>query len=163
MKCKDRSGIIRIKKHEEEAKKWLKAAGLIWSYMNQELPCSPTLRFPDFVFITVGDWVVILEIDENEHRYYLQKCEIARISELVEGCDGKCLHVIRFNPHGKATKDQLIAAIREACTTNFGIMHDYGCAVEYLGYSENRVMSLDQLMCDMQVEKMAEFGEHKSE
>ena len=130
--------------------RWLTDADLQWTYENKKLPCAPTLRFPDFVFVAIGGWVVILEVDENEHRYYLQSCEIARLSELMDSISCEYLHVIRFNPHGKATKEELIAAIREAVSTNYGVLHDTGCAVQYIGYSEDRVISLDQLSCDLQ-------------
>ena len=149
--CRTRSGVARIKKYEEETKKWLTEAGLHWSYTNTKLPCATTTRFPDFVFATGKEWVVILEIDENQHRFYNEKCEIARLSELMDSKSEGSLHVVRFNPNSKSTtKEELLAALRDAIATNYGVLHDTGCAVQYLGYSADRITSLDQLTCELQ-------------
>ena len=149
--CRTRSGVARIKKYEEKTKKWLTEAGLHWSYTNTKLPCATTTRFPDFVFATGKEWVVILEIDENQHRFYNEKCEITRLSELMDSKSEGSLHVVRFNPNNKSTtKEELLAALRDAIATNYGVLHDTGCAVQYLGYSADRITSLDQLTCELQ-------------
>ena len=149
--CRTRSGVAHIKKYEEQTIEWLTEAGLLWSYSNTKLPCATTTRFPDFVFATGKEWVVILEIDENQHRFYNEKCEIARLSELMDSKSEGSLHVVRFNPNNpKSTKKELLAALREAIATNYGVLHDTGCAVQYLGYSVDRIASLDQLTCELQ-------------
>ena len=57
----------------------------------------------------------------------------------------------RFNPNNpKSTKEELLAALRDAIATNYGVLHDTGCAVQYLGYSVDRIASLDQLTCELQ-------------
>ena len=129
---------------------WLEEAELHWSYTNIKLPCAPTTRFADLVFITIGTWVVILEIDENEHRNYILKCEIARVSELMDSIHARSLHVIRFNPHGKSSKEELLLAIKDAISTDYGVLHDSGCVIQYLGYSQNRIAALEELTCEMQ-------------
>jgi Holliday junction resolvase len=68
-----------------------------YSYRDERLPCAPTNRRPDFVWI-LADHVVIVEVDESCHRHYLRSCEIARILELHESLGGKPMILIRFNP-----------------------------------------------------------------
>ena len=41
---------------------------------------------------------VIVEIDENQHNTYEDKCECARLNEIVNGIGGKSVIVIRYNP-----------------------------------------------------------------
>ena len=42
---------------------------------------------------------VIVEIDENQHKAYLEQCECARINEIVNDNGGKSFIFIRFNPN----------------------------------------------------------------
>lgn len=68
-----------------------------FSYYDQSLPCSPNLRRPDFVWI-LPDRIIVLEVDENAHRHYNRRCEIARITELQEQGGALPLRLVRFNP-----------------------------------------------------------------
>ena len=47
---------------------------------------------------TIPDKVVIVEIDEFQHKQYAEECECARISELVCAVGGRPLTIIRYNP-----------------------------------------------------------------
>ena len=161
MTCRERMCVIklRIKKSEEQVKEWLKEDGIDWTYSNAKLPCAISIRFVDFVFVVNGLWCLMLEVDERYHRYYNQQCEVNRINELIDSAPGYNLHMIRFNPHGKATKEDLIQAIRAGIETNFGGLHDHGVAVQYIGYPEDRVIGLDELSCKLQREAMKTFDE----
>ena len=132
---------------------WLDEAGLVWSHSNKKLPCAPTTRYPDYLFVAL-EHCVLLEVDEHEHERYDPKCEIARISELMDSIDYKSLHVIRYNPHEKGSterrKQEILRVIKDALATNFGAMNDSGCVVQYVGYSNDRIQMLDQLSCTMQ-------------
>ena len=41
---------------------------------------------------------VIVEIDENQHNSYEDRCECARLNEIVSGIGGKPVIIIRYNP-----------------------------------------------------------------
>lgn len=57
--------------------------------------CS--LRKPD-IFIDFGEYVLIIEIDENSHRYYDCSCENKRLMILFQDTGSRPLVMIRFNP-----------------------------------------------------------------
>jgi hypothetical protein len=54
---------------------------------------------PDFVW-DLGFRAVILEVDEHQHKHenYIQRCELVRVSRIVEGYGGIPVHIIRYNP-----------------------------------------------------------------
>jgi hypothetical protein len=54
-------------------------------------------RRPD-VFIDFGEYVVIIEIDENQHTVYDCSCENRRLMELFQDAGRRPLTMIRFNP-----------------------------------------------------------------
>jgi len=58
---------------------------------------------PD-MFADFGDWVLIIEVDENEHTGYT--CENKRLMQLSQDIDHRPLTMIRFNPD-KYIKDDL--------------------------------------------------------
>ena len=129
-------------------------AGLPWSHSNHKLPCAPTTRYPDYLFVAT-EHVVLLEVDENEHRNYNAKCEVSRLSELLDSVGHRNMHVIRFNPNevGSTTEDKkvrVLSAIRTALATNHGCLNDTGCVVQYIGYSVDRIVELDHLSCVLQ-------------
>jgi hypothetical protein len=43
---------------------------------------------------------VVLEVDEHQHKFenYVKRCELVRISRIVEGFGGIPVHIIRYNP-----------------------------------------------------------------
>jgi hypothetical protein len=128
---------------------WLHEAGLVWSYSNKKLPCAPTTRYPDYLFVAPTH-AVLLEVDEHEHGNYNASCEVARISELMDSIDSMNLHVIRFNPNGGIQRPVVLSALRDALATNLGRFNDSGCVVQYIGYSMDRVIELEQLTCTTQ-------------
>ena len=52
---------------------------------------------PDVLFELLSH-VVIVEIDENQHKSYIESCECARINEIVSSIGGKSVIFIRYNP-----------------------------------------------------------------
>jgi hypothetical protein len=54
-------------------------------------------RRPD-VYFELLKHIVIVEIDENQHKSYAESCECARISEIVGSIGGKSVIFIRYNP-----------------------------------------------------------------
>lgn len=132
---------------------WLTEEKLWWSYTNKKLPCAPTLRYPDYLFCCT-DHAVLLEVDEHEHTNYNATCEIARLSEIMDSINHKCLHVIRYNPHSlgntEGKRKRIIDTLRDAMSTNLGRYNDSGCVVQYVGYSENRINQLEDISCRSQ-------------
>ncbi len=61
---------------------------------------------PD-MFADFGDWVLIIEVDENEHTGYT--CNNKRLMQLSQDIDHRPLTMIRFNPD-KYTKDDVKVA-----------------------------------------------------
>lgn len=50
------------------------------------------------IFYDTPTHCVIVEIDENQHKSYEDKCECSRINEIVNGIGGKPVIFIRYNP-----------------------------------------------------------------
>lgn len=148
--------MTRVKKAELQLCEWFDQSGYIYTMSNKKLSCAPTTRYPDFVFIpTTLDHVVILECDEHEHASYEMRCEVARISELIDSVNGLNLHLIRYNPHCRGLRqdkkrDLVISALKDSLGTNLARYNDTGCIVQYIGYSEDRVAALDDLTCKLQ-------------
>ena len=52
--------------------------------------------------------IIIVEIDENQHNSYEDKCECARINEIVNGIGGKSVIIIRYNPDVVKNKNKVL-------------------------------------------------------
>jgi len=59
--------------------------------------CS--LRRPDFI-IDFGDWVLVIEVDENKHESYDCSCQNRRLAELSKDIGHRSMVMIRLNPDG---------------------------------------------------------------
>ena len=94
-----RKGTERWHQFEYMVSEHLKKDNLLcnWSYRDSTMPCSTNRRRGDFTWI-LPDRVIILEVDEDCHRYYERDCEIKRVLELHEQCRGLPLLMLRFNP-----------------------------------------------------------------
>ncbi len=51
----------------------------------------------DFVF-DFGDHIIILEVDENQHKSYPEECEKIRMFNITQSCGGIPVFWIRYNP-----------------------------------------------------------------
>jgi hypothetical protein len=76
-----------------------------FTYTDTALPCTAkknsNVRRADFVYV-LKDRVVILEVDENEHRYNIPECERKREQQLADSVTaGMYVVVIRYNPMAK--------------------------------------------------------------
>lgn len=62
-------------------------------------PCKSSGRKPD-VLIDMGEWVVIVEVDERQHRQQIYKgsCENKRIMQIFDDAGRRPIVFIRFNP-----------------------------------------------------------------
>jgi very-short-patch-repair endonuclease len=152
---------VREKQYELAVAQWLTEEGLHFSYSNRKLPCARTTRFPDFLFVA-EEHCVLLEVDEHEHRANAAQCEVARLSELQDALKTTGLHVIRYNPHSHALQDArnaVVEAVKTALAHNFTTSNDTACVVEYLGYSERRLLTLQEAECYLQTGIFAADGE----
>jgi len=98
----------------------------------------------------------VLEVDENEHRYYNPSCELKRLEEIQER-HGGALYLIRYNPDqpGGLDADKLDTLadrcldILEADHVNAAAAFG-GMLIEYHGYSKTQTTRLRQTWIDSQ-------------
>jgi len=65
---------------------------------DSNLPVSEcSKRRPD-IYYECNKHVVIIEVDEHQHRNYIEECECKRINEIVSSIGGKSVIFIRYNP-----------------------------------------------------------------
>ena len=64
---------------------------------------------PDLLF-DFGDQVIIVEVDENQHRDYECSCENKRLMELSRDIGHRPLVFIRFNPDSYKNKDETVTS-----------------------------------------------------
>lgn len=128
-----RVGTTRFKQFEYMVEIFLQSHSDLcnYSYKDQALPCAPTRRRGDFVYI-LRDRVIILEVDEYAHRYYERGCECIRILELHEQGQGKALFVVRFNPQKKLLQE--MARVIHQCFV--ADLPDNLLSVQFVGYKE---------------------------
>ena len=55
------------------------------------------MKRPDFVF-DLGDRIIVLEVDENQHSSYLCECEQKRMIQIHQDYGGLDVCFIRYNP-----------------------------------------------------------------
>jgi hypothetical protein len=65
--------------------------------LDKSIPGGTSCRRPD-IFIDMGEDVMIIEIDENQHSHYDCSCENKRLMELFQDAGSRPLTMIRFNP-----------------------------------------------------------------
>ena len=66
-----------------------------------------TKRRPDFI-IQDKFKVIIIEVDENQHKSYNQDCEIPRMANIFQSYDGRKVVFIRYNPDNYRVDGKLI-------------------------------------------------------
>ena len=74
-----------------------------WDSFDTVIQDTCNNRRPDY-FKECYTHVLILEIDENQHKYYNKQCEKNRINELFTGFADRKIIFIRFNPDGYKNK-----------------------------------------------------------
>jgi hypothetical protein len=72
----------------------------LWNKRNPEADAVQCGRFrPDFLWeLDAYQRVVILEVDENAHRYEPIRCELTRMLHIATGFGGRPVHIVRYNP-----------------------------------------------------------------
>lgn len=94
----DPTAVKGIKAKELCVKAWLDTEKLVYLSHDQMVDRGECVRYrPDFVF-DAGTHVVILEVDEHQHRHYACDCEQTRMVNLSQAFDGRPVLFLRYNP-----------------------------------------------------------------
>jgi hypothetical protein len=74
-------------------------AGGVPQEFEDERPCKSSGRRPD-VLIDMGEWVVVVEVDEDQHnnQSYEMSCENKRVMQIFDDAGRRPTVFIRFNP-----------------------------------------------------------------
>lgn len=135
----------------------------LYTFADKSIPCATTKRRPDFCYV-LPDRVVILEVDENEHRYNTLECETRREHELLDAIPSeKHLVIVRFNPNPSrgdmwAAFERLGEKLRHAFITDDVKYTDDGIHRIYLNYSSGRKRKLTRAMHEDQQKALKEGG-----
>jgi hypothetical protein len=68
-----------------------------FEYNSSKMLQGCSKKRPD-IYFELNKHSVIVEIDEHQHNSYEDKCECARLNEIVNGIGGKSVIIIRYNP-----------------------------------------------------------------
>ena len=95
--CNPVAFAFRQRVKEMQVKNLLTANG--FQFMHNVIPNSTKcgLERPDFV-MTENDHVVIVEVDEDQHKSYEQSCEQTRMINITQSYGGMPVFWIRYNP-----------------------------------------------------------------
>lgn len=177
--CREhRLQIKKIQRYEQETLETLCSWGYYPSIENAKGPCGDVLnmRRADFVFHdNEMDYVVILEVDEDWHKGYPLRCEISRLSDLMDQYPGKHLYIIRYavkRRHSSyhdsedcitsASKKKLQSALKMAFSAKMDPSNTRGYKIVYVDYPEERIQDLDDKEKEMQIEAMVFFEHEKN-
>lgn len=81
---------------------------------DSNLPIKECSKRRNDAYYDCATHCVIVEVDEDQHKYYSEVCECARISEIVGSLGGLPITIIRFNPdkitnnHNKISVDKSV-------------------------------------------------------
>jgi very-short-patch-repair endonuclease len=84
-----------------------KAINTKFEYNSSKMLQGCSKKRPD-IYFELDKHCVIVEIDEHQHNSYEDKCECARINEIVNGIGGKSVIIIRYNPDVVKNKNKVI-------------------------------------------------------
>ena len=89
---------------------------------DQRVADGRSRRRPD-IFVDMGDYVVVVETDENAHQAYDCSCENKRLMELFVDAGSRPLVMVRFNP------DQYYTRLEKSIPSCWGYTKDKGLCV----------------------------------
>jgi hypothetical protein len=104
--CKDCKK-IQNKKEWAVVRYLRKAIDTQFEYNSSKMLQGCSNKRPD-IYFELNKHCVIVEIDENQHNSYEDKCECARINEIVNGIGGKSVIIIRYNPDIIKNKNKIL-------------------------------------------------------
>ena len=73
-------------------------------YIDQKIIDGCSKRRPDLL-VDLGDYIIIIEIDENQHIKYDTTCEYKRLVDISDDLRNRPIVLIRFNPDDYILKD----------------------------------------------------------
>lgn len=124
-----------------------------FSQMNTKISCSESAERPDFVWC-LTDRVVILECDEQQHKYNTSStCEREREYKLADALrkEGKYVIFVRFNPNQDPKRisqwkmyEVLGQTLRECFVTDDCKYAEDGVFRKYLGYDRTRIRDIER-------------------
>jgi hypothetical protein len=68
-----------------------------FEYNSSKMLNGCSKKRPD-IYFELNTHCVIVEVDEHQHNTYEDRCECARINEIVNGIGGKSVIIVRYNP-----------------------------------------------------------------
>lgn len=86
-----------VKRKENRVRLLLEKNGLCFTHADKIVDAKCGLERPDFVF-EMATHVVILEVDENQHKSYPCECEQVRMVNVTQAYGGLHVFWIRYNP-----------------------------------------------------------------
>lgn len=136
-----------LKQWETFTTDWLQRLGWPWSYSDEQLPCArerstallSCIKRPDYVFVFESH-VVVLEVDEDYHRYYNVTCEVDRLGK-IKDLIRLPIHFVRFNPAQRRYR-LLEDILRRLFNDRDGARNATGMLVHFIGYPEERISEL---------------------
>jgi hypothetical protein len=143
--CRKRTS---LKRWEKQTTGWLKGLGWQWTYSDETLPCARAMstransciKRPDYVFVFERH-VVVLEVDEDYHRYYNVACEVDRMGK-IKDLIRLPIHFVRFNP-AQRRYPLLEDLLRRLFAEPEGAANAAGMLLHFVGYPEERMQELD--------------------
>ena len=127
----------------------------LYTHADKALPCAPTRRRPDFYYV-LEDRVVVLEVDESEHRYNTTECETRREYELLYAIPPeKRLVIVRFNPNPSRSDmfqafERLGTKLRQSFVTDDVKYTDDGILRIFINYTSARKRKLASAVAEDQ-------------
>lgn len=108
--CKDYDSPKIVHAKELRVAKVLEAAGIETSQADAPVEWGCSKKRPDFIIDAPLGFVIVLEVDENQHHSYARECEMARMGQISQDLGGLPVIFVRYNPD--AYTDHLGARVR---------------------------------------------------
>ena len=132
----------KIKSKEIKVKNMLDNRNIEYHSHDRSINIECSKKRPDFILFRRHN-VIIIEVDENQHKYYNCECEQKRMVEIYNACDSRPVIFIRFNPDKyndnngnlitsySGREDKLEEIINNVCDKDF----DEGLYVYYMYFN----------------------------
>jgi len=93
----DKFNTVRLAK-QNQIKRWLDAKGIVYVSCDVMIEKGECFAYrPDFV-IDFGTHIVVLEVDEHQHKGYGKECDEVRMVNVYQSFGGLPVKFIRYNP-----------------------------------------------------------------
>jgi len=110
--CKRCTSYQKRKRKEVVVKEFFDYVGLKYDSHDKTVATECSKRRPDFVFDN-GSFVLVVEVDEYQHRIYPCDCEYVRYVEIFQMFGGTPVVFLRYNPDGYKVGRKRIRADNE--------------------------------------------------